>query len=760
MCILCSATTVFDPSRHGETEDPFSATISENSGDAAGNTTTIYGLQVGDTFNGTLSTFGDDDWVEVTLQAGQTYEFALNGNSLSDPYVRLYDSSGSFVSGNDDGGPGLDSLLTYTAQSSGTYYVSARAYADRYTGSYSLSFSQQQPPQVGTLDELADYLTDGFWSDFGTVERSFNTSNSNVITVNITRLTAEGQQLARWAFDAWEMVANLQFVETTSSSARIRFDDNAGGLSAYATSSLSGTTINYSNVMVTTDWLTRFGTTMDSYSFATYIHEIGHAIGLGHQGGYNGSAIYGRDEEFANDSWQLSVMSYFDQLDNTSITASYAAVVTPMMADIIAAQNLYGAPGASSATSGDTTWGDNSSLGNYLDSLFALLNTDNSVYAGNPVTFTIYDRDGVDTVDVTSSTTGDRISLIPTQFSDIGGLIGNVGIARGTILENVLAGSGNDTITGNNYANNIQGNGGNDSILGNGGWDTILGGNGRDTLLGQAGADALGGGNGHDALWGGDHNDTLSGDAGNDTLGGGNGNDVMSGGQGNDLLGGGLGRDSMWGGDNNDTIRGWADIDLIRGGSGEDVLIGGNWGDTIYGNAGNDVIYGDSEFGGTIETGQDFLSGDAGNDTIYGGGGADTILGGADNDVIFGHDGWNQMYGGAGNDRLTGGAQTDRLVGETGNDTMTGNGSSDVFLFRGNIGTDRITDFSLAENDRLALDDAMWSSAFGSLTTAQIVSQFAAPGASGFVEFNLPTGRIILEGITSTTGLESAIDII
>jgi hypothetical protein len=35
--------------------------------------------------------------------------------------------------------------------------------------------------------------------------------------------------------------------------------------------------------------------TIDSYSFQTYVHEIGHALGLGHGGPYNGSASYGLD---------------------------------------------------------------------------------------------------------------------------------------------------------------------------------------------------------------------------------------------------------------------------------------------------------------------------------------------------------------------------------------------------------------------------------------------------------------------------------
>ena len=47
---------------------------------------------------------------------------------------------------------------------------------------------------------------------------------------------------------------------------------------------------------------------------------IGHAIGLVHAGEYNGSAHFGVDNLYGNDSWQMSIMSYFDQAENTYVS--------------------------------------------------------------------------------------------------------------------------------------------------------------------------------------------------------------------------------------------------------------------------------------------------------------------------------------------------------------------------------------------------------------------------------------------------------
>lgn len=100
-----------------------------------------------------------------------------------------------------------------------------------------------------------------------------------------------------------------------------------------------------------------------------------------------------------------------------------------------------------------------------------------------------------------------------------------------TLLEGT---SGNDTLTGDRFANTINGRAGNDAIEGNGGDDSING------------------GAGHDVVYGGDGNDIMNGNSENDTLYGGNGNDQMNGGSQDDVLIGGAGADALTGGTGSD----------------------------------------------------------------------------------------------------------------------------------------------------------------------------------------------------------------
>ena len=137
----------------------------------------------------------------------------------------------------------------------------------------------------------------------------------------------------------YEEVLGIDFQSSADANADFRFGDANSG--AYAYVSRLGGTINYVNVNININSAWHAGRNgLGNYTFQTILHEIGHGLGLGRQGNYNGDGNYA-NADFANDSWQTSMMSYFDQVENTSITATKAYLSSPMSVDWISLDDLY-----------------------------------------------------------------------------------------------------------------------------------------------------------------------------------------------------------------------------------------------------------------------------------------------------------------------------------------------------------------------------------------------------------------------------------
>ena len=362
---------------------------------------------------------------------------------------------------------------------------------------------------------------------------------------------------------------------------------------------------------------------------------------------------------------------------------------------------------------------------------------------------------GTDTL-ITSNTAYDiTIDLMDTGWQTYGN--GNSAVISG--IENITTGHGDDELLGNGSDNVFYAGTGMDTLSGDQGDDTLYGQDGSDTLVGGSGQDSLDGGDGADrirgdALWI-DTSDYASGSGSSTSLtinndsgetiniywidGSGNTslygvisdggtftsstsvnhNWVIADSSGvyrevvevtgattvtydaadlGDTIDGGAGADTIFGESGDDLIDGGAGADLIYGGVGDDTisLSDGFGNDTVYGEDGNDaldasalssgvtVVYSASE-DGTLTDGTDTVT----FDNIEGltlTGQADSVNGAADSAGL-------NIDAGAGDDTVIGGSGDDSLVGGAGSDSLVaGNNSGAGDTLEGGSGNDTLVD--------------------------------------------------------------------
>ena len=343
--------------------------------------------------------------------------------------------------------------------------------------------------EIFSLDQVVDQLTRAnvAWTGvggnptpkagIGTITFAFFESFLQVYSSEQSQFSplSEAQRAAvRNAFALYGDLVNIAFVEGVPSNA----DINIGNLnttedffSAYA--SYPGFSLVAGDIWISTLATSNQEVGLGEAGFRTLMHEIGHALGMSHPGNYDaapGAEItYAQNAEYYQDSYEYTIMSYFGSSNTGAVRTGFAA--TPLAHDIAAIQSLYGANFETRI--GDTVYGFNSTADRPAFN-FAL--------NANPVV-AIWDAGGIDILDFSGWSSNSRIDLAAGAFSDGGGQTSNVQIAFGTTIEQAVAGSGNDSLTGNTADNILRGGGGTDTLRGGIGNDRLEGGSGGDVFV-------------------------------------------------------------------------------------------------------------------------------------------------------------------------------------------------------------------------------------------------------------------------------------
>ena len=191
-----------------------------NSDDYSSDINTAGILSVGSETSAFLDFVTDSDWFNVSLVQGQTYQFDCTENNSLDTYMYLRDYQGNYIDYNDDGGSDYDDpRITFTADTTGIYFLDIGDIGDNNTGDYEVHFSS-----ITTTDDFSeDINTTGTISIGGKVTADLD-FNSDHDWFNISLI-----QGTEYVFDAISFNSIDPFISLLDDQGNLLIsDDNSG----------------------------------------------------------------------------------------------------------------------------------------------------------------------------------------------------------------------------------------------------------------------------------------------------------------------------------------------------------------------------------------------------------------------------------------------------------------------------------------------------------------------------------------------------
>ena len=411
---------------------------STSADDFSGSTTGTVSFADGETSKViTLNVVGD-----TVGEGNETFSVALSG--ASNATISTATAAGTIRNDDSGGTGGIDSSVSQV-----TYITVPTSVSDNIEN---LVDGAKWGGAIGTGAQLT--------YSFSTSASVFTYSNSTHDPY--TALNVNQQAAARMAMNALSSVCNITFTEVADTA--VGAGDIRWTLSQNSTLSTAHAYYPSTSAAGGDIWFGPSGSyttpVVGGYSYHTFIHELGHAVGLEHPHDGSPAPVVGEDQ------LKYSVMSYKDNATDTN--DGYGSSYFPtsyMLNDIAALQYMYGINGTSNQ--GDTvyTW-----------------------TAGSKVYECLWDTGGNDTVDASSQTLGVTLNLNGGTWSTIGSSYSNqaaqvrdsLGIAFDVV-----------TATVDSRIENAIGTGVADALIGNAKANVLTGGAGADTLTGGAGADVF-----------------------------------------------------------------------------------------------------------------------------------------------------------------------------------------------------------------------------------------------------------------------------